>query len=183
MCFPKIHAEPERVHTASQTNTHNTPQTGGQVHTHATPTEEVRLAFCCYCNSVIPRCPRPNGGQGAGFCCVCTLCGLSLSYTGEWLFICLSTLHLVPHCLPTATGHHGCPLAAKLPSQIHYGDGSFLTRFTLKNFTIGRVCLLMPPLLPNKRHNCRNISLSWQKGGFLIQDGGGDTVTRTTNGS
>lgn len=122
MCFPKIHAEPERVHTASQTNTHNTPQTGGQVHTHATPTEEVRLAFCCYCNSVIPRCPRPNGGQGAGFCCVCTLCGLSLSYTGEWLFACLSTLHLVPHCLPTATGHRGCPLAAKLPSQIHYGN-------------------------------------------------------------
>lgn len=96
----KIHAEPERMHAASQTNTHNTPQTGIQVHTHATPTEEVRLAFCCYCNSVIPRCRRPNGGQGVGFCCVCTLCGWRLAYPSRTqvnvFFACLSTPHLIP---------------------------------------------------------------------------------------
>lgn len=61
----KVHAEPQRMHADSKANAHNTPQTDIQ--------EPVRLAFCCYCNSVIPRCQRPHGGQGVGFCCVCTL--------------------------------------------------------------------------------------------------------------
>lgn len=95
--------------------------------THATPTEEARLAFCCYCNSVIPRCRRPNGGQGVGFCCVFTLCCWLLAYPSltqvNVFFACLSTLHLISHCPPTTSGHHGCPLAAKLPSWIHYCEG------------------------------------------------------------
>lgn len=114
---------------ASQTNTHNTPQTGGQVHAHATPTEEVRLAFCCYCNSVIPHRLRPNGTQGAAFCCVCTFCSLSLLYTmAEWLFLHACLLYTSsPTSSPQLQDTLGAPSFAKLPSQIHCRDGSLLT--------------------------------------------------------
>lgn len=98
-----IHAGPERVHMASQTNTRSSPQTGGQVRAHATPTEEVRLAFCCYCNSVIPRSPRPNGGQGAGFCRVYFV----------WPYP--STLYLTPP--PPSSHSHRTPyVPPRLPS-------------------------------------------------------------------
>ena len=87
----------------------------------------MRLAFCCYCNSVIPHCWRPNGGQGVGFCCVCTLCGWRLAYPS-----CTQVNAFLPACLlytsspavfPQTLGHHGCPLTAKLPSLIHCCDG------------------------------------------------------------
>lgn len=41
----KVHAESERMRVDPQMNARDTPQTGVQVHTRATPTEEVRLAF------------------------------------------------------------------------------------------------------------------------------------------
>lgn len=67
------HAEPEQVCTDWETTTLSTPHTGARVRAHATPTKEVRLAFCCYCNSVILHCRRPSSGQGVGFCCAGTL--------------------------------------------------------------------------------------------------------------
>lgn len=155
----KIHAEPERMHMASQTNTHYTPQTGIQVHTRATPTEEVRLAFCCYCNSVIPRCRRPNGGQGVGFCCVCTLFGWQHAYPSHtqvnaFLPACLLDTSS-PTVFPQPQDTVGDPslLSCHLKSTIV--TCNFLTWFPL-NFTIGRVCSRTPSLLPDKRHNCQN---------------------------
>ena len=101
----KIHAEPERTWPHKRTLT-KLPQTAVQVHTHATPAEEVRLAFCCYCNSVIPHCRRPNSGQGVAFCSVCTLCGWQLAYP--------SSTQVNAFCLPVFSTPHP-PLFSRNP--------------------------------------------------------------------
>lgn len=71
----KVHAEPKQMCTASKANAYNSPQTGVQAQAHATPAKAVRLAFCCYCNSVILHCWRPNGGRELDSA-VAVLCGL-----------------------------------------------------------------------------------------------------------